>query len=119
LKNKMAETAAKVYRKIVAHAYANAVSAVHGALIGTLSTDGKSLVILDAVPICHGKGGPSSVVVETALEQIEAAYCEGGGSDEAQKVEIVGWYTANELANDNVPSVAGKQSDTQAALCVV
>lgn len=79
------------YTKMMLHATKNSTTQIHGILIGTSSSS--SINITDAIPICHS--APTKPIVDMGLRLVQASL---------DKEEIVGWYSGNERAGDNLPS---------------
>eukprot|EP00554_Chaetoceros_debilis_P007426 CAMPEP_0194072768 /NCGR_PEP_ID=MMETSP0149-20130528/417_1 /TAXON_ID=122233 /ORGANISM="Chaetoceros debilis, Strain MM31A-1" /LENGTH=228 /DNA_ID=CAMNT_0038752673 /DNA_START=71 /DNA_END=757 /DNA_ORIENTATION=+ len=87
------------YTKMMLHATLNSRSPIHGILIGEVSgeeTD-STAHITDILPVCHSH--PTKPIIDMAL-RFANAYCK----DSEDKLDIVGWYTANERVGDTNPS---------------
>ncbi|KAJ3056959.1 hypothetical protein HK097_002337 [Rhizophlyctis rosea] len=87
------------YLKLILHAAKYPLQPVAGILIG-IKTDGPSVTITDALPLFHSH--PLSPNIEIALQQADTY-----SSQTSQ--QIVGVYSANEIASDkNVAPAIGK-----------
>lgn len=71
------------------HSVSHKNEAIHGLLLGSVTGD--TIIVQNAVAVCHGT--PTRPIVETAIGLVQ------------QKAEntIVGWYTAPALLNDKKP----------------
>eukprot|EP00794_Sanderia_malayensis_P018824 gene18824-20720_t len=93
----------KAYSKILLHACKYPHKAVNGVVIAE-SLSGNEISIVDAIPLFHQCLGLAPML-EVALSQIDA-YCKGS------KLQIAGYYQANENFNTNEPdTIAYKISE--------
>ncbi|XP_065064420.1 ER membrane protein complex subunit 8-like [Rhopilema esculentum] len=87
----------KAYSKILLHACKYPHKAVNGVLISDSVPNGTETIVVDAIPLFHQCLGLAPML-EVALAQIDA-YCR------SNKLQIAGYYQANENFNFNEPDL--------------
>ena len=86
---------------IALHCIRHSTEAVHGVLLGYISTGNSELTITDAVPVTHG--APTLPIVEVALGLLPHCMKHNTKANDKTAVQMVGWYTAPMLMNDTKP----------------
>ena len=87
----------RAYSKILLHACKYPHKSINGILLGEPTEKSDSPRVLDAIPLFHQCLGLAPML-EIALTQIDT-YCR------TKKLQIIGYYQANENVTDNVPDV--------------
>lgn len=87
----------RAYSKVILHACKYPHKAVNGVLIGEEVKNNEQIRVVDAIPLFHQCLGLAPML-EIALTQIDT-YCQNS------KLQIVGYYQANENVNDSSPDV--------------
>ena len=86
---------------IALHCIRHSTEAVHGVLLGYVSSGGE-LIITDTVPVTHG--APTLPIVEVALGLLPYCMKHNTKTNSIKTtIQIVGWYTAPMLVNDTRP----------------
>lgn len=99
----------KAYKKLILHSCKHPSKSVDGLLLGKLVDGGKSIEVVDAVPLFHKK------TLAPTLEFVTAVVAEYATK---MNLVIVGYYIANELSsNRELPGLARSIGDTIQAKC--
>lgn len=95
------QLSAVAHTKIMLHAAANPdCQVIHGILVG--HAEGSSLVVVDALPVCHSH--PTKMILNVSFrlaeEYLRRRRQQQSETSNSTNTTIVGWYTAKERRDD-------------------